>query len=177
MKMNKIAASLALLAAATLSNTVLASTVTVATPVDQAEFTAQVVLNQAGLFSDRYNFTISAPISDAGASITNHNVKLGTKTVTNINNIQLQIFDATNTLLSTSGNEVSAYLPGIAAGSYHAIVTGSATGTGDKTGKNYGAYQMSIYAEPSAVPVPAAVWLLGSGLLGLVGIARRKEAA
>ncbi|MFP5505246.1 MAG: VPLPA-CTERM sorting domain-containing protein, partial [Gammaproteobacteria bacterium] len=26
-------------------------------------------------------------------------------------------------------------------------------------------------------PVPAAVWLFGSGLLGLVGIARRKSAA
>jgi hypothetical protein len=26
------------------------------------------------------------------------------------------------------------------------------------------------------VPVPAAVWLFGSGLLGLVGIARRKSA-
>lgn len=29
---------------------------------------------------------------------------------------------------------------------------------------------------PNAVPVPAAVWLFGSGLLGLVGIARRKKA-
>lgn len=29
---------------------------------------------------------------------------------------------------------------------------------------------------PSAVPVPAAVWLFSSGLLGLVGIARRKTA-
>jgi hypothetical protein len=27
------------------------------------------------------------------------------------------------------------------------------------------------------VPVPAAVWLFGSGLLGLVGIARRKKKA
>jgi hypothetical protein len=28
---------------------------------------------------------------------------------------------------------------------------------------------------PAAVPVPAAVWLFGSGLLGLVGVARRKS--
>ena len=30
--------------------------------------------------------------------------------------------------------------------------------------------------ETSAVPIPPAVWLFGSGLLGLVGIARRKKA-
>ena len=29
--------------------------------------------------------------------------------------------------------------------------------------------------EVSSIPVPAAVWLFGSGLIGLVGIARRKE--
>jgi hypothetical protein len=29
----------------------------------------------------------------------------------------------------------------------------------------------------AAVPVPAAVWLMGSGLLGLIGIARRKKPA
>jgi hypothetical protein len=29
----------------------------------------------------------------------------------------------------------------------------------------------------AAVPVPAAIWLFGSGLLGLVGIAKRKKAA
>ena len=29
--------------------------------------------------------------------------------------------------------------------------------------------------QVSAVPVPAAVWLFGSGLLGLVGVARRKK--
>lgn len=28
---------------------------------------------------------------------------------------------------------------------------------------------------PSAVPVPAAVWLFGSGLIGLLGISRRKH--
>jgi hypothetical protein len=33
------------------------------------------------------------------------------------------------------------------------------------------------YAAASTVPVPAAVWLFGSGLLGLVGVARRKKQA
>jgi len=35
---------------------------------------------------------------------------------------------------------------------------------------------LSIDATPTVVPVPAAVWLFGSGLLGLIGIARRKKA-
>lgn len=32
-----------------------------------------------------------------------------------------------------------------------------------------------LVRAPSAVPVPAAVWLFGSGLLGLIGVARRKK--
>ena len=32
----------------------------------------------------------------------------------------------------------------------------------------------NVSAVPSAVPVPAAVWLFGSGLVGLLGFARRK---
>lgn len=34
----------------------------------------------------------------------------------------------------------------------------------------------SFQVQVGAVPVPAAAWLLGSGLLGLVGVARRKAA-
>lgn len=33
---------------------------------------------------------------------------------------------------------------------------------------------LSIDAVPTLVPVPAAVWLFGTGLLGLVGVARRR---
>jgi hypothetical protein len=34
-----------------------------------------------------------------------------------------------------------------------------------------------VIIDSSAVPVPAAMWLFGSGLLGLVGMARRKKTA
>lgn len=33
------------------------------------------------------------------------------------------------------------------------------------------------YSKVSAVPVPAAAWLMGSGLLGLAGLARRRRSA
>jgi hypothetical protein len=36
---------------------------------------------------------------------------------------------------------------------------------------------INTFAKFSPVPVPAAAWLFGSGLLGLVGIARRKKTA
>ncbi len=34
--------------------------------------------------------------------------------------------------------------------------------------------RLSVVEAPAAVPVPPAVWLFGSGLLGLVGVARRR---
>ncbi len=36
-------------------------------------------------------------------------------------------------------------------------------------------YTLSVTAAPAPVPVPPALWLLGTGLLGLIGIARKKE--
>jgi len=37
-------------------------------------------------------------------------------------------------------------------------------------------YDLQAAAAPSAVPVPAAAWLLGSGLLGIGGMIRRRKA-
>lgn len=37
--------------------------------------------------------------------------------------------------------------------------------------------QMFVTQMPSTVPVPAAIWMMGSGLLGLLGIARRRTEA
>jgi hypothetical protein len=36
---------------------------------------------------------------------------------------------------------------------------------------------LTFAANASAVPLPAAVWLFGSGLMGLVGVSRRRKAA
>ena len=39
-------------------------------------------------------------------------------------------------------------------------------------------YRWAVFeGNVSAVPIPAAVWLFGSGLLGLVGVARRRKTA
>jgi hypothetical protein len=46
----------------------------------------------------------------------------------------------------------------------------NALGTGDADYDD-----MLVRAEFSAVPIPAAVWLFGSGLLGLIGIGRRRK--
>ena len=50
--------------------------------------------------------------------------------------------------------------------------TGGAASIGDPLNLAAGAFSGSL----SIVPVPAAAWLFGSGLLGLIGIARRKKA-
>jgi hypothetical protein len=37
--------------------------------------------------------------------------------------------------------------------------------------------QEQLFVVPASVPVPAAAWLFGSGLIGLAGVARRRKAA
>lgn len=44
--------------------------------------------------------------------------------------------------------------------------------------KSSGLYTWAVYAgNVSPIPIPAAVWLFSSGIIGLIGIARRKKAA
>ncbi len=43
-------------------------------------------------------------------------------------------------------------------------------------GLEYGLYTHEFYTQPP-VPLPSAAWLFGSGLLGLIGIAKKRKAA
>ena len=45
------------------------------------------------------------------------------------------------------------------------------------TGQSGDIFQVPFESFSAIIPLPAAVWLFGSGLLGLIGIARRKKAA
>ena len=60
-------------------------------------------------------------------------------------------------------------------GKVSAYQFGNAVGAGTWTMSSTGSLAYSVPAV-SAVPVPAALWLLGSAMVGLVGVARRKVA-
>ncbi|MEA1988225.1 MAG: hypothetical protein U9N57_03305 [Pseudomonadota bacterium] len=67
-------------------------------------------------------------------------------------------------------------LAGIATGTYDAVtgayeMSWTKTLTQGHTGEDL---TLTFAGQASVVPVPAAAWLFGSGLLGLVGLARRK---
>jgi hypothetical protein len=95
------------------------------------------------------------------------------------------------TLGNTQGPTGNTYLPfdGVQSGAYwsateYAPDTASAwyfnmgNGLQSKSTKSNGSfYAWAVYSgDVSEVPVPAAVWLFGSGLIGLIGVARRKKA-
>jgi len=101
------------------------------------------------------------------------------------NTIQLGHFEFTPTDISAysslfisvvrdSGVGAAAFLAGgFGANSYAGgeAYSGNVTKPGFQNGSD-----LWFRTGDSAVPVPAAVWLFGSGLLGLVGMARRKKA-
>jgi hypothetical protein len=95
----------------------------------------------------------------------------------------MYLVDVDNVSLNSEANLFTAL------GAYNAINTdggasaelevsngkGGATNLNNSGTKDIGA-DLGIYAQPLApVPLPAAVWLFGSGLLGLFGVGRRRS--
>lgn len=129
-------------------------------------------------FYDDYVFTIGG----ATANSVSTTIDLGN--MLQITNLQQRLYNASGNSVPTPGIPVGgvinaltspigtfgsvAVLPTImlAPGTYVLEIRGNVTGS---AGGSY-AGTMNL----TAVPVPAAAWLLGSGLLGLVSVARRK---
>jgi hypothetical protein len=78
----------------------------------------------------------------------------------------------------TGDNTVNGYIvqwTGITAADGSFSILSQNVGLGG-TGQDFRSYGMQAF-RLTEVPVPATVWLFGSGLLGLIAIARRKKAA
>jgi len=115
----------------------------------------------AGPFSDHYNFSVAADSTGVG-SVINIPLTLNSAEILDISGVSLSVFDSTSARLA-SGTNLSF---SAAVGSYYALITGTADGSGG------GAYTLALAIQP--VPLPPALWLLGSGLLGLLGLASRR---
>ena len=53
--------------------------------------------------------------------------------------------------------------------------TGVVYNSGGVSASIAGEVLVNVYGEAAVIPIPASVWLFGSGLLGLIGMARRKS--
>jgi hypothetical protein len=131
-------------------------------------------------FYDDYIFTVSA----AGANSITTTIDLGTLQVSNL---QERLFNYSGNPTPTIGVPVGgvinawtspigsigtvAVLPTtiLTSGTYVLQIRGNVTGAG---GGSY-AGTLNIESVASTVPVPAAFWMLGSGLMAVAGAARR----
>jgi len=130
-------------------------------------------------FYDDYIFTISGAIANSISTT----IDLGS--LLQITNFQERLFNYTGnpspTLGSPVGGSIDAWTSPIGSFGTVAVLSNTvlAPGTyvlqmrGDVTGTSGGSYAGPLHIAP--VPLPAAAWLFGSGLLGLGAIARRRK--
>jgi hypothetical protein len=132
----------------------------------------------SGTLTDPFVVTVS-PAS--GLFLDTINFDLGTDTHFNmsssVNNIQFfgaSIFEnvGDTEVVAASSTHSSVLLPDLGQSpfDYHLHPQGLNAGGGTYTLNLWG-------STPAPVPLPAAAWLFGSGVIGLVGLARRKMAA
>lgn len=134
----------------------------------------QTITHTPGLFTDIGTFDIAPPGLYSGGSFSNLQIKISGSNLLNIDNLSVQLYNKSNTLLDNlddnvgSSNQIKVgsgnYAPGLG---YYFKVTGNANGSAG------GVYVFSVATLPVPEPETYAMLLAGLGLLGAV--ARRRK--
>jgi hypothetical protein len=131
--------------------------------------------------SDDTDISLNSVTGTSGTGDLGATVSFGTVGVINNGNFSLSSFSPVTNVYTIGGWQLDLTTLGITDQTASLLTM---EGTGILSGNGYentlaswtfssqsaSSYSMSI----TAVPVPAAVWLFGSGLIGLVGLARKK---
>lgn len=122
-----------------------------------------------GAFSDTFNFSLSSfSVLSGGVGALNFSIPF--LDVLHIDGLKLELFDASNHSLAVGGLTVAAGSQPF--GSYHAVVSGTATGYWG------GAYSGALSVSPATAPVPEpetyALMLAGLGLVAWISRRRNK---
>jgi len=135
--------------------------------VGPASFSTDHSLTLTNLVSGNHSFKLLFTLSDnQSGSITGLRAEVWNQAKTT------KIYDIT----TGASNPIPALL--LASGNYYLRVIGDAvTASIDAFGAMPTAQQYSLDINSAAVPLPAAVWLFGSALMGLFGVSRRKSSA
>jgi len=120
-------------------------------------------------------------INDTGVNFAGNNFGFYLKTLSNVtffSDTALNTMDEVDHMLAYQGKGDTIQLPGLAAGTWSLNEYALAWEDVKAPGGDFDFNDFVVLVEsvePTVVPVPAAVWLFGSGLLGMVGIARRRR--
>jgi hypothetical protein len=135
---------------------------------------AVLVINEsfaAGAVDHYYTFDINTAglPSAAGASVTSIVFDTFGFSIFNIDNFEFALTDSNGTAITGfAGSGESVILDPVANSTYGILFKGTATGLSG--GMVNGPVVLS------SVPVPAAAWLFGSALIGMVGVSRSRKA-
>ena len=113
-----------------------------------------------GLLEDDFNITVN---NFTGTAWTDFKFEFSNASIL----VPLNVTPSTGTLVGVDITATTAWL------FFDPAETIALSGAGLISTSTFG---FVVAITPNAVPVPAAVWLFGSGLLGLIGLARRKKA-
>lgn len=99
--------------------------------------------------------------------------------LTNADKGNLRVDPLTFTITGVTGDTLSTYTVGNAKDNFFAAHVGGFDTSKSPDGIDSGFFSGNAdgLVPPQSVPVPAAAWLFGSGLVGLIGVARRERKA